>query len=203
MPTKTRKKVSSKQSTFEFKPWHAFVIIALVVITGYIVVRFSRASSNGSPEAVANVQADFSRCSAMAGNGPMPTISGGEDNDCVRYIRRFFRDIAGDGTAEEGPMDPGMVQKIRDFQEAINFGISGSIYCGVVPGIPCTLMQESTFNDLKSKGLINQGATYQRELGAPAQTYVDKDGIVGPMTWGWINTITYVYFCGNNGPCYR
>lgn len=193
MPTKAKKTVRKSKQGFEFKPWHAFIIIALVVITGYIVVRFSHAASNTDPQAKANVQRDFSNC------GNTNTIPMGADNPCVLYVRRFFKDVVNDpSTSETGPMDEGTKSQVIAFQTAINTAITASISCGAVPGITCTVLTEDTFNQLKSKGLINQAATYERHLGGNVgQNYVDVDGVVGPMTWGWLNTITYVYLVGN------
>lgn len=185
MATKARKNIASKKKGFEFKPWMAFVAIALVVIAGYTIVRFSQAASksNHSPQAHDNVRADFEKCSAMSGGGTMPTLNLGADNDCVRYVRQFFDDVVGDPTAEEGPMDIGLAQKVTDFQKAIN---SAFVLATAGYPVPATI-DEAKLNELAGKGFIKS------PLDARSGKAVDTDGVVGPMTWGWINTITYVY----------
>lgn len=196
MTTKAKKIVRKNKQGFEFKPWHAFVIIALVVITGYIVVRFSQAASNTSPQAKANVQSAFEAC------GNTNTIQVGASNPCVNYVRQFFKDVINDSsTAGAGPMDFGTIQQVKAFQGAINAAIARSIRCGLVysPGL-CRILSEDSFNQLKSRGLVKQSATYERKPGGniqKEQDYIDTDGVVGPMTWEWINTLTYVYLVGS------
>lgn len=182
MPTKAKKTVRKSKQGFEFKPWHAFIIIALVVITGYIVVRFSHAASNTDPQAKANVQRDFSNC------GNTNTIPMGADNACVVYVRRFFKDVINDpGTSETGPMDAGTTSQVRAFQEAVN---SAFVLATAGYPVPATI-DEAKLNELASKGLITSASN------ARAGRAIDVDGVVGPMTWAWINTITYVYLVGN------
>lgn len=196
MPAKSKKTVRRSKKGFEFKPWHAFIIVVLVVITGYVVVRFSQAAPNTSPQAKANVQSAFEAC------GNTNTIQVGASTPCVNYVRRFFKYVMNDpGTSETGPMDFGTIQQVRAFQGAINAAIARSIRCGLVysPGL-CRILSEDSFNQLKSRGLIKQSATYERKPGGniqKEQDYIDTDGVVGPMTWEWINTLTYVYLVGS------
>lgn len=196
MPTKAKQTVRKSKRGFEFKPWHAFIIIALVVVAGYIVVRFSNASSDASPQAKANVQSAFGAC------GNTNTIQVGASGACVDYVRRFFRYVINDtSTSETGPMDFGTIQQVKAFQEAINSAITRSIRCGLVysPGL-CRILSEDSFNQLKSRGLVKQSATYERKPGGDIQKnqdFIDVDGVVGPMTWEWINTLTYVYLVGS------
>ena len=182
MPSKAKKTVRKSKQGFEFKPWHAFIIIALVVITGYIVVRFSRASSNTSPQAKSNVQTAFSNC------GNTNTIQMGADNPCVAYVRRFFKDVINDSTTQEaGPMDEGTTNQVRAFQEAVN---SAFVLATAGYPVPATI-DDAKLNELAAKGFITSANNAKRGRA------IDTDGVVGPMTWGWINTITYVYLVGN------
>jgi peptidoglycan hydrolase-like protein with peptidoglycan-binding domain len=182
MPTKAKKTVRKSKQGFEFKPWHAFIIIALVVITGYIVVRFSHAASNTDPQAKANVQRDFSNC------GNTNTIPMGADNPCVLYVRRFFKDVVNDpSTSETGPMDEGTKSQVKAFQEAVN---SAFVLATANYPVPATI-DDAKLQELSDRHFIKS------PLDAKSNRAIDTDGIVGPMTWAWINTITYVYLVGN------
>lgn len=177
----------SKKPAFEFKLWHAFLIVALVVVVGYVLVRFSHAASNSSAQAVQNVQHDFEACNST------PTLQSGSDGPCVVYLRRFFRDVMGDGTVETGAFDDDLQGKVTDFQRSVN-----SAFVLGTAGYPVPRsISDDQLNNLKAAGLIR--SDYQ----AAQDNAISTDGVVGPQTWGWVNTIVYVYFCSNNGPCFR
>lgn len=187
MPTKSKKSVSSmRKQGFEFKPWHAFLIIAAIVITGYVIVRFSNASgasgptrSNFDPQAVSNVRRDWEAC-----NGNTATLNINDDNPCVIYVRRFFKDVVNDtSTSETGPMDVGTSSQVQDFQDAVN---SAFVLATANYPVPATI-DDAKLNELASKGFITSAQN------AKLHKALDTDGVVGPMTWTWINTITYTY----------
>lgn len=181
MPTKAKKTVRKSKQGFEFKPWHAFIIIALVVITGYIVVRFSHAASNTDPQAKANVQRDFDACNAT------PTLQVGSGGPCVTYLRRFFKDVVNDTLPEQGDFDVDLQQRVVDFQGAVNVA-----FIVATAGYPVPRsISDDQLNALAQRGLINSSDA------AKNGHAITQDGIVGPQSWGWINTITYVYLVGN------